>query len=263
MGFAMKLHFEKFGSGYPLVILHGLFGSGQNWRSVAKSEALKDFTVYALDLRNHGLSPHAVLCSLSEMAADVIDTLEELKEKQFLLLGHSLGGKVAMQIAFQSPQSLAGLIVVDIAPRSYPPGHLGILDALQRLNLVGVTNRGELDSQLAHAIKEPSLRHFLLKNIARTDNGTFEWTIGLEHIANAYPEMIDFHAPKTTSNVSALFVRGANSNYILDSDFELIRSFFGEAEFVDIPDAGHWVHAEQPQAFLDKIGEFAHATCLP
>ncbi|MEE2961795.1 MAG: alpha/beta fold hydrolase [Myxococcota bacterium] len=259
----MKLHFEKFGSGYPLVILHGLFGSGQNWRRVAKSEPLKDFTVYTLDLRNHGSSPHAAVGSLSEMATDVLDTLEELEDKQFLLLGHSLGGKVAMQIAFQSPQSLGGLVVVDIAPRSYPPGHLGILDALQGLNLVGATSRGDLDSQLAHAIKEPSLRQFLLKNITRADDGTFQWKLGLAHIADAYPEMIDFHAPKTTSDVPALFVRGGNSNYVLDADFGLIRSVFGQAEFADIADAGHWVHYEQPQAFLDKIGEFAQTTCLP
>src|SRR5262245_10019839 len=177
----MELHSLNYGRGEPLIILHGLFGSADNWQTVSKRLG-QQFRVFALDLRNHGHSPHASEMSLSEMAGDIAEFLEDQSLPSAHLLRHSLGGKVAMQFALELPEKVRKLIIVDIAPRAYPPLHRSILDALIATNLAGIDDRRQADNRLAQGIPEAQIRQFLLKNLVRQANGVMAWKFSLPAI---------------------------------------------------------------------------------
>ncbi|MCH8539030.1 MAG: alpha/beta fold hydrolase [Alkalimonas sp.] len=251
----MKLHYEQRGSGPYLVLLHGLFGSQDNLAVIARA-AEADFTVISMDLRNHGQSPHHDSMSYSQMAADVLSTLPADAD-QFFLLGHSMGGKVAMQLALDNPERVQALIVADIAPVLYDSRHDGIIKAMQSVAIESITQRSEADQQLARSIEEKGVRQFLLKNLQKNDNH-FSWRCNLSAIADCYPQVLA--APDSTSSYdkAVLFIKGANSDYILTEHQQPIRQLFPKAQAKIIHGAGHWLHAEKPAAFTKLVLDFLH-----
>jgi esterase len=248
----MQLHSLSYGQGEPLFILHGLFGSADNWQTVGKRLAA-DFHVHALDLRNHGHSPHAPDMDYPLMAADVAEFLDSRNLPSASLLGHSLGGKVAMQFALSSPNRVSQLVVVDVAPRAYPPWHRQILAALQALDLPTLRDRQQADSALAGDIPDRSLRQFLLKSLARAETGAFRWRFNLEALATHYQQLNGALPAAGKFDGPVLFVRGQNSVYLSENDWPAIREKFPAARQEIIAGAGHWVHAEAPETFVAVV----------
>jgi len=251
----MTLYHEEFGQGQPLLICHGFLGSSSNWRTVATKLASR-FHVYTLDLRNHGLSFHHADCSYPAMAQDVLEFMYSHHLENPILLGHSMGGKVVMQLASDCPVSLLKLIVVDIAPKRYSDRHRQILDALSRLSLGDKSSLSELDQALSRDIADPALRKFLLKNCERNAD-QFAWKINLEGLRKDYDAIAA--APDLTEIIESptLFVRGEKSDYIqLPDDERLIRKHFSDYRLKTISGSGHWVHVEAPALFMEVIDDF-------
>lgn len=245
----MKLHYKKFGAGEPLLVLHGLMGMLDNWQTPAKTFA-EHFEVYLIDQRNHGHSPHDPEQSYEAMMEDLLELMEDLGLPEAHLLGHSMGGKTVMKFAQNHPDMVRKLIVADIAPKAYPVHHQRILAGLRAVNLDAITRRGEADAALQQHIDEPGIRHFLMKNLYWVERGKLGWRINLDAIEANIAQMGDAVLDQMYSE-EVLFIRGAKSDYILDSDWDDVQTVFPEASLETIEDAGHWVHAEQPQAFLD------------
>lgn len=251
----MKLYSRIEGSGLPLIILHGLLGSSDNWRAISKRLS-PSYKIYSVDLRNHGQSPHSEIMTYPAMAEDLRRLLELEKVSECHLVGHSLGGKVAMQFATSHPNRVRKLVIVDIAPKGYPPSQRPILAALEKLELKSFGTFGEIDAALAPAIPEISVRQFLMKNIARVPSGGFQWRIDLASIAKNYDQLIKPIIAAGSYDNPALFVRGGRSDYIAESDQPSIQAIFARAEFVTIATAGHWVHAEASDEFLQNLTAF-------
>lgn len=251
----MKLNFKKFGEGEPLLILHGLFGSLDNWQTIGKKLA-ETHAVYLIDLRNHGKSPHSENFSYTEMAADVAELIQEEKLEKVSLLGHSMGGKTAMTFAVEHPHLLDKLIVVDIAPKKYTPHHDEIIDALYSLDLKTITSRRGADEVMQRSISNEGTRLFLLKNLNREKEGGYSWKMNLDLLAREIGKVIDITEIPFPISIPTLFIRGGKSGYIIDSDFEKIEELFPNSDIKTIENAGHWVHAEKPQELFEKITEF-------
>ena len=241
------------GAGPPLAILHGLFGSGRNWASIAQRLAERH-RVIAIDLRNHGASPWAETMDYREMADDVRSTLRGRGHDRFSLLGHSLGGKVAMVAALEDGAAIERLIVVDIAPVAYAVRHLGYAQAMRELDLVSIKRRSDADAALAPAIPDAAERAFLLQNLVLED-GRARWRLNLEAIEREMPRLVDFPAMPAgrTYQGPALFIAGSLSDYLRPEYEPTIRGLFPNAAIANIDNAGHWVHAEQPTAFLAVV----------
>jgi len=250
----MKLFFRELGEGRPLIILHGLFGSSDNWLTIAKQLA-DDYKVYSIDQRNHGNSLHSDQFDYPTMADDLHKFILENNIQNPVIIGHSMGGKVAMQFAVNQPDMWDKLIVVDIAPKSYPVHHDEILRGLNGLNLGQLESRGDADKQLAKYVPEIGVRQFLLKNLSRDSDG-FSWKINLPVLTRNIEIIGAGLDGKLNSKKPVLFINGANSGYIKESDFDLIRSHFPEAEIHTIKNAGHWVHAERPDDFMEVVTNF-------
>lgn len=251
----MQLNFQTFGTGFPLLILHGLFGSSDNWHTISRRLG-REFQVFAVDLRNHGRSPHSVIMDYEVMAGDIAEFLQAHRLPQAHVLGHSLGGKVAMRFALRHPDQVARLIVADMAPRAYPPSHLPIFEALRSLDLASFHNRNEMDAALVSAIPEPSVRQFLLKNVTRTDTGAFGWKLNLPAIEANYPKLLQAIDDDAPFPGPVLFIRGGQSDYIQDTDHASILRLFPQASFKTLPNAGHWIHAEAPEEFFQLVTGF-------
>ena len=251
----MKLHHESSGDGEPVVILHGLMGACENWRGVRAALADR-YRVVCLDLPNHGRSPHAARFDLRSVGDDVIETLNALEVGPAVVVGHSLGGKVAMQMASDHAERLRGLVVVDISPRAIQPVHLFVLRACQQLDLAAAARRSELDAALAQFIPQSETRDFLLKNVVRDKDGHFVWRVPLQYLIDNYRAVSD--APPLVAPFAGptLFVAGATSPFRLMADEALIRGWFPAVRFVTIPGAGHLVHTDQPEAFVSQVREF-------
>jgi esterase len=250
----MELHARILGDGPPLVLLHGLFGSNENLGGIAR--ALSDrWTVYGLDLRNHGRSPHGRRMDYATLAADVRETLDAHALDRPALLGHSLGGKAAMELALSAPERVERLIVVDIAPVAYDRRHDQELEALHRLDLAAVASRGDADRALAGDVPNAAIRQFLLKNLVRGDEG-FEWRIPLETIHAEYEDIAAAPAAIGPYAGPALFVRGGDSDYVPAEAEPEITKRFPNARIETIPGAAHWVHVDKPEPFLEIVGEF-------
>lgn len=247
----MKLAYKRYGDGPPLLILHGLLGAGGNWHTLSNTAFGPHFTVFTVDLRNHGRSPHSDVFDYPSMVEDLLEFLETHALPHAHVLGHSMGGKVAMHLALAHPARVDRLVVVDMAPRAYPPRHLEILEALGGLDLATLGSRGEIDAALARRITSRPIRQFLLKNLDFRD-GRYGWKMNLPAIHRNYAQintLIDagrFDGP-------ALFVRGGASDYVEDADLPAIRALFPHAEIVTIDGAGHWVHAERPDALAAAV----------
>jgi pimeloyl-ACP methyl ester carboxylesterase len=252
----VQLAASEYGSGPPVAILHGLFGSGRNWRSIAQQLAAR-FRVLTFDLRNHGASPWEDGMSYREMVEDLRASLRERGIPRVALLGHSMGGKAAMLAALLHPAEVDRLVVVDIAPASNPPTLLAYVRAMRAADLRGITRRSEADARLADAIPDAAERAFLLQNLT-IDDGIAHWRLNLEAIEREFPEIIGFpDLPAGTAyNGPALFVAGARSDHIRPEHEPVIRRLFPQARITRVQRAGHWVHAEQPRAFLQAVEPF-------
>jgi len=246
----------EYGAGPPLAILHGLFGSGRNWATIAQRLAAHH-RIIAVDLRNHGASPWAETMEYREMAEDVRMTLQGRGYERFALLGHSMGGKVAMIAALEHRAAVERLIVADIAPVPYAPHHLGHVQRMRGLDLAQIKRRSDADAALAPAIPDPAERAFLLQNLI-LENGKARWRLNLAAMEREMPHLVGFPALPSdhTYDGPALFVAGGRSNYLRPEHEPRIRHLFPTAEIAVIDNAGHWLHAEQPTAFLAIVESF-------
>ncbi|MES2389188.1 MAG: alpha/beta fold hydrolase [Bacteroidota bacterium] len=251
----MELAFRTSGTGFPVVILHGVFGSGDNWLTVTKALA-QHYTIYLPDQRNHGRSPQSGEFTYAAMAADLLEFFDKHNLQKAHLIGHSMGGKVAMLFAGLYPERIEKLIVVDISPRYYAPHHSSILAGLNAMNLETLQSRQDADNQLAPYIPEPDVRAFLLKNLYRDESSKFAWRINLPVITANIENIGEALPPHTIIEVPALFMRGELSNYITDADWEEIKRIFTRSQLATIAGSGHWVQAEKPVEFVSEAMKF-------
>ncbi|RMG29163.1 MAG: alpha/beta fold hydrolase [Bacteroidetes bacterium] len=251
----MKLNYKTYGQGPALIILHGLFGSLDNW--VSHARALSElFSVYVLDQRNHGKSPHSSEWNYELMALDLLEFMDDQGIFRAHLLGHSMGGKTAMQFAGMEPDRIDKLIVADMAPKAYPPHHREILETLIQLDVSKLSSRQQADQLMQQGIAEASVRQFLLKSLLRQPGDGFRWKYNLPVIYAKYEEVLKAIELPFPFEGPSLFLYGTRSNYILPEDHELIRKQFPRARFQAIKGAGHWLHADAPEAFLQAVKEF-------
>ena len=265
----MKLFYRIAGEGDPIVIAHGLYGSSDNWMSISKILA-KKHQVILVDLRNHGQSPHSASHTYSDLSDDLFELFNKLNLTGATLIGHSMGGKAAMQFAINHSEKLKSLIVVDIPPKSYADSngyspqakdHLNILSAMREMPLEALATRAEAEATLATRIPSAILRQFLLKNLDRDDNGKFVWKINLDALWQKLPALMG--GVKTPDNfipirnLEVLAIKGENSPYIDETtDKLLFTQLFPNTKIVTIKGAGHWVHAEQPTQFIEAVENF-------
>lgn len=253
----VDLYYKEYGDGPPLVILHGLLGAGGNWHTLSRSVFGERFTVYAADLRNHGRSPHHERFDFPAMVADLEHFFEARGLKESAVLGHSMGGKVAMHFALSHPRGVSQLVVVDIAPKAYPPSHASIFEALQAVDLSAADARSDVDEQLARLIKSRPVRQFLMKNLSYDSTAeSYSWQMALDIIQRNYDRINEGIENGRTYDGPTLFVRGAESDYVLDEDESRIRRLFPSAIITSVEGAGHWVHADAPDAFADVVLDF-------
>ena len=243
----MKLFYRKSGEGPPLIVLHGLFGSSDNWYTLAKSFSAH-FTVFLIDQRNHGQSPHTDEFNYSVLTEDLQEFIEEHKLQKPAIIGHSMGGKTAMNYAVRYGDNLGKLIVVDIVPKSYPVHHDHILEGLMAVSAAALTSRNDADQVLSVYVPEAKVRQFLLKNLSRKSEGGFEWKINVDAINKNIEAMGSGMVQEGTYEGPVLFVKGKRSDYYKEGDEERIKKIFPNATFAAL-DTGHWVQAENPEAF--------------
>jgi len=248
----MQLHYQTLGQGQPLILLHGLFGSADNWGIVAKHFS-QNYQVISVDLRNHGRSPHDDSQTYAEMADDLIDLCNTLNLNHIYLLGHSLGGKVAMQFATQYPERMDKLIVVYMA-RAYDDVQTHLIDAMLAVDLATAKTRSEVDQMLSLKIDNLKVRQFLLMNLVR-GAAHLQWRINLPALKANYPLIRQAVCQTAHYEKPCLFIRGDRSDYVQDEDVQQIKARFTNAQFASLP-TGHWVHAEQPQAFIEVVEQF-------
>ena len=251
----MKLNYKKLGEGQPLIVLHGLFGSLDNWMTFAKYWS-ESYEVWLIDQRNHGQSPHDVEFSYQVMATDLLGFLNEHKIKNPILLGHSMGGKTVMEFSVNYPEMLSKLIVVDIAPVKYQVHHYAILDALDGLDFDFITSRKAADEYLSQYIKESGVRQFLMKNLYWIEKERLAFRFNLEVIKNQIIPISEWSVSDGRYEGATLFIKGSESEYILPAYAKQIIDKFPNYELEEIHGAGHWVHAEAPKAFLSAIQSF-------
>ena len=255
----MKLFYREFGNGEPLIILHGLFGSSDNWQTLAKKFA-EEFKVYTVDLRNHGRSFHHDEFNYDVMMHDVEELIKDIGLEKVSLLGHSMGGKLSMKYALNFPDKVANLIVVDIAPRKYQVLHEGLIKALKSLNLSQYNKREEADDALSNQLLNFAVRQFLLKNLVRNPKGGFKWKINLEVIDRNIQNLVVEITSKHAYQGNTLFIAGDKSDYIRPVDEEQIMKLFPKARIKYLPDTGHWVHAQAPDLLYETVIEFIRSS---
>ena len=255
---SVPLAFTEYGEGPPLLILHGLFGSSTNWRSIAKRLSA-DFRVYTVDLRNHGRSGWHNDMSYDAMANDVHNFMLENDIDRATVLGHSLGGKTAMILAFKYSELVDKLIIIDIAPVAYEHSHSVINKSMMELDLNNLANRKEADTALARSIKDTPTRQFLLQNLVTVDSH-FSWRINLASIHKNMDSLTGFPTNHKDSQFSqeTLFVHGGNSDYLTRNYHPQIKQLFPNNQIVTVENAGHWIHVEKPDELLDEIIAFVN-----
>ena len=251
----MELHFTTLGAGEPLLLLHGLLGSHQNLLPAGRRFAER-FKVFAIDQRNHGLSPHHDEMNYAVMADDIARFMDQQGIEFTHVLGHSMGGKTAIQFALHHADRVRKLIVVDMAPKAYGPRFAKLLGTLRKLRLEDFKTRQEVEAALAPDITEISLRQFLLKNLMPAVHGGYRWRIHLEGIADNYDHLRQAIHAEHPFTGEALFLLGGNSDYVTEADRPTIKRLFPQAKFESIPGAGHWVHAEKHAEFAEAVLRF-------
>jgi len=251
----MDLNFHTSGTGDPVLLLHGLLGSHQNLLPIAMRLS-SHFTVFALDQRNHGASPHHAAMNYDLLAADVADFIQAKQLGPVHVLGHSMGGKTAMRLAQLHPELVRGLIVVDMSPRAQPPRYAGLLDALNALDPARFANRTDVEAALIPAVPDKTIRQFLLKNLGRDAGGQLVWKANIRALRHNYGELRQA-IPLDRSFVGpTLVVRGGRSDFVLAEDQHLFEQIFPRAQMETIDAAGHWVHAEAFEPFMAAITKF-------
>jgi len=256
----MKLFYRKYGEAgaQPLIILHGLFGASDNWVSYSRKIADGGFEVYVVDQRNHGQSPNSPVFNYDVLVNDLQDFVKEHEIINPILMGHSLGGKVAMRFALKNPQLVKKLVVVDICLKPYPPRkeHLQIVNAIRSMDSSEIKSRHEAEKKMETLIPEMRIRQFILKNLHRTSNNGFEWRLNIEAIAANLNKMFDGTDVDGIFEKPTLFIKGGNSDYILPEDFPHIRKNFPKAEIITIDGTSHWVQVEAPKRFFQLTSRF-------
>jgi esterase len=253
----MKLFFRQNGeTGPAIVIVHGLFGSSDNWLTISKTIAALGYRVFSVDQRNHGQSPRADDQDYTSMAADLREFLIDQQLDNPILVGHSMGGKTVMQYAMDYPDTFDKLVVVDIAPKFYPIHHAEIIRGLKAIDLLGITSRNEADAVLSRYEPIVPVRQFLLKNLYRNAQGQFDWRLNLPIIERELHGIGDELTNPQIVYKPTMFMRGSESPYILDEDIPAIKRIFPTAKIETIQDAGHWVQAEKPVEFVETLMKF-------
>ncbi|MBR2512718.1 MAG: alpha/beta fold hydrolase [Halomonas sp.] len=242
----------------PLVVIHGLLGSADNWRSHLKVWQ-QTRRVIAVDLRNHGRSPHVEGMSYKAMGQDVLAVLDKLSIERAHVLGHSMGGKVAITLARVAPERCASLVVADIAPVAYQHGHDDVFAALERVKTGKPTNRREADTLLAEHVDSRPIRLFLATNLVRNDEGSMSVRVGLDEIQRGYEAIIGVPDGEGAFDGPTLVLRGADSHYVRDDMLPALREMLPKARVVTLKEAGHWLHADQPEAFQQAVEAFIAA----
>jgi len=253
----VELNFSQHGDqGPPLIILHGLFGSARNWQGIAKQ--LSDrFSVYTVDLRNHGSSAHADSMDYRSMAADVLFFMQQQGIDSAVLIGHSMGGKVAMQLALSNPERFERLVVVDIAPVAYKHNFDDVLEGLYHVPVDSIKSRKEADQYLAEKITTLSLRQFLLQNLVTNSEGAYQWRVNLTGIEQSMPAIMDFSSVMDeTFSKPSLFINGGQSSYLSARYRPAATKLFPQALFQTVDGAGHWPHVESPLEFMAFLNAF-------
>ncbi len=253
----MELFYREYGTGEPLIILHGLFGSADNWMTQAKMLSTK-YHVYTVDQRNHGLSPHSADHDYLAMTEDMNGFFMQHQLKEAIVMGHSMGGKTAMNFAVKYPSKVKKLIVVDIMPKAYPVHHDKILAGLKALPMANLTSRNQADVELARYVDQPEVRQFLLKNLSREQGGGFAWKMNLAAIDQNIEEMGADLVVSGQYQGSTLFIVGTKSNYYAFADDAIIKKYFPNYSLIEL-ETGHWVQAEKPKEFIDEVFKFLHA----
>jgi esterase len=252
----MELAYKEYGErgNPPLIILHGLFGMLDNWQMHAQNFA-KDYHVYSLDVRNHGRSPHDMDMSYSAMAQDIQEFCQLHLLDNIMLLGHSMGGKIAIKVTVEFPSLIRKLIIADIAPKAYKPGHLKYFEAFRNIDFGKLETRKEADEAFAQFESNLGIRLFLLKNLEKAEEG-YSLKFNLDIIENYYHEIIGEVEIPHVIDTPTLFVYGEKSNYVTEDDKLDIESKFLNVEFAPISNAGHWLHADNPNEFFEKVSKF-------
>jgi pimeloyl-ACP methyl ester carboxylesterase len=253
---AVELAFEVVGDGPPVVILHGLFGAGRNWSQFAQALA-GDYRVYLPDARNHGASPWAGTMSYTDMAEDVQAFIERERLQRPVLVGHSMGGKTAMALGLKEPDAIGGIAVIDIAPECYADQFSSYMSAMRGLDMAAATTRSEVRRALTDSLQGDAPIEFLMQNLRRQKD-RFDWRLNLMATAMCMRELCEFPEALLRARCEgpALFVTGAESDYVRPESQAGILGLFPNAEFERVPDAGHWVHADQPEALLCRLHEW-------
>ena len=248
------LNHQQIGQGPNIILIHGLFGSLENLAMVAKG-LQTNYRVTSVDVRNHGSSFHENNMDYHELAQDIINLMNSLQITKAHLLGHSMGGKIAMQCAINHPERVNKLIVADIAPIQYPPHHQKIINGLKSIDTTKLTSRKDADLQLAQYVDELAIRQFLLRNLASNSNSFF-FKCQLNNIADCYSQIMAKNTNDRPFQGETLFVKGGNSNYITQEHSEIIKNIFPNSRAKIIQGAGHWLHAEKSIAFNKNINDF-------
>lgn len=249
------LHSNIIGEGKPMIILHGFLGMGDNWKSIAKSIAEWGYEVHLVDQRNHGRSFHSEEFDYGVMAEDVIAYCGHYNLEDIVLMGHSMGGKTAMNVSMIKPALVRKLIVVDISPKYYPSHHDDILKGLNSLDFVELESRGQADKKLSYYVSDFGVRQFLLKNLYWVEKGKLGLRMNLKVLTEETEQVGEPLPPRSQFDGDTLFIRGDRSEYIQSGDQDLILLHFPNAKVVTVSNAGHWVHAENPDEFLGVVKE--------
>lgn len=252
----MKLYSNVFGEGQPFVVLHGFLGMGDNWKTLSKQFAESNFEMHLVDQRNHGRSFHSDDFDYHLMAEDLKEYCESNNLKDIILLGHSMGGKTAMLFAATYPELVEKLIIADISPRYYPIHHDAILEGLCSLDFSEIKSRSKADKALSHYVRDAGTRMFLLKNLYWVEKGQLGLRMNLEALKENVSEVGEALPIHATFDKDSLFLRGDRSEYISEADESIIHKHFSNSEIVTINDAGHWLHAENPEDFYQAVINF-------
>lgn len=253
----MELNYKQFGTGFPLIILHGLLGSLDNWQSIAKKIAEHGFTVYIIDQRNHGRSPHSAEFNYHLLSADLLEFMQQHGIAKAHLLGHSMGGKTVMQFALQHPEKVEKLIVADIVPAAFDDRHSDVFEALFAANAGKANSREEVQQVLREKLQDETTVQFLMKSLVRNDDGTgFSWRFNTEALWKNYGNISEEISAAQPYTGETLFIKGERSTYINTGNYSSIAELFVNHQLVEIQGTGHWVHAEKPAEFIAEVLHF-------
>lgn len=253
----MQLHFNKYGEGKPMLIFHGLFGTGDNWTTHAKKWAEHGFCVYSIDQRNHGRSPHSEEMNYALMRDDAIDLIASENLRDIILMGHSMGGKTVMHVVQEIEFLIEKLIVVDMGVKRYPRHHDAVFQALRSVPIEHIQSRAEAEDIFAKTTVDKATQLFLLKNLYWKEPGKLGWRFNLDALENNIEEILAEVPLSSVVQAPTLFIKGELSNYILKEDQSQIEGYFPHSKIIEVKNSGHWPHAESPDFFFQEILNFS------